>query len=358
MTHDPIDTAVFRALQESTDAAFVAELLASFQEDAPLALAALRTAAATRDAVAFRRQAHTLKANAVTFGAAPMGEAARLLEETSLAELDAQGDTPRGSSNWRRPLLRPPGACRSSAMRERRSPAGRVLLVEDNRVNRLLLERHVEQLGHRVETVEDGHAALRSLREERFDLMLLDIDLPGLDGFEVLETLRREPLNAEVPVIVTSALEGVDKVVRCVELGAEDYLHKPVNLVLLRARMNASLERKRLRDEQRELVRRFATSEPSHRTWKPRAFPWAGACVLGQRALFCDIRGFTGLVESQPPEAVIELLNSYYTLMFDGHQWPWGRRQPDDWRRPDGGVWCPPGAGSAEPACAVVRGCP
>jgi HPt (histidine-containing phosphotransfer) domain-containing protein len=94
MTHDPIDTAVLRALQESTDTAFVAELLASFLEDAPLALAALRAAASAHDAQAFRRQAHTLKANAVTFGAGPMGEAARRLEETPLADHDAQGATP------------------------------------------------------------------------------------------------------------------------------------------------------------------------------------------------------------------------------------------------------------------------
>jgi class 3 adenylate cyclase len=104
-------------------------------------------------------------------------------------------------------------------------------------------------------------------------------------------------------------------VVRCIELGAEDYLHKPVNLVVLRARINSSLERKRLRDEQRELVRRFATSEVAQNL-EAEGFALGGRRTQAS-VLFCDIRGFTALVESQPAEVVIELLNSYYTLMFD-----------------------------------------
>jgi class 3 adenylate cyclase len=205
-------------------------------------------------------------------------------------------------------------------MRERRSPSARVLLVEDNRVNRLLLARHVELLGHHIEAVEDAAQALELLHSKPFDLMLLDIELPGMNGFELLEQLRREPQKHDVPVIVTSALEGVDKVVRCIELGAEDYLSKPVNLVLLKARINATLERKRLRDEQRELVRRFATSAVAQ-DLEATGFALGGRRVTAT-VMFSDIRGFTGLVESQPPEDTIELLNTYYTLMFaaiNGH---------------------------------------
>ena len=134
------------------------------------------------------------------------------------------------------------------------------LLVEDNRVNRLLLTRQVQQLGHRVEAVENGRLALQALRQKPFDLMLLDIEMPELDGFGLLEQLLADPQLRDLPVIVTSGLEGVANVVRCIELGAEDYLQKPVNTILLKARIGASLEKKRLRDEQRELVRRFATS--------------------------------------------------------------------------------------------------
>jgi adenylate cyclase len=103
--------------------------------------------------------------------------------------------------------------------------------------------------------------------------------------------------------------------VRCVELGAEDYLSKPVNAVLLKARISASLEKKRLSDEQRELMRRFATPEVEQDLQK------SGFALGGKRVhasvMFCDIRGFTALCESQSPEETIELLNTYYMLMFD-----------------------------------------
>lgn len=205
-------------------------------------------------------------------------------------------------------------------MRDRRAKSARVLLVEDNRVNRLLLARHVELLGHQVEMVEDGLAALARLQQAAFDLLLMDIEMPGMNGFELLERLRASAELRELPVIVTSGVEGVDSVVRCIELGAEDYLHKPVNLVLLKARINASLERKRLRDQQREMVKRFATSEVAQNL-EAEGFALGGRRVQAT-VMFCDIRGFTTLVESQPPEDIIELLNTYYTLMFaaiNGH---------------------------------------
>ncbi len=205
-------------------------------------------------------------------------------------------------------------------MRERRAASARVLIVEDNRVNRLLLARNVELLGHKVEMAEDGLAALARLQESVFDLVLMDIEMPGLNGFELLERLRSHAELRELPVIVTSGLEGVANVVRCIELGAEDYLHKPVNLVLLKARINSSLERKHLRDQQRELVRRFATSAVA------QDLESEGFALRGRRVqatiMFCDIRAFTTLVESREPEEVIELLNTYYTLMFaaiNGH---------------------------------------
>jgi len=193
--------------------------------------------------------------------------------------------------------------------------AARILLVEDNRVNRLLLARQVEQLGHQVEAVENGRIALESLQARSFDLLLLDIEMPELDGFGLLELLLADPRLRDLPVIVTSGLEGIANVVRCIELGAEDYLPKPVNAVILKARIGACLEKKRLRDEQRELVRRFATSEVAQDVERS-GFSLGGRHVTGT-VMFCDIRGFTTLVESQPPDEVIELLNTYYTLMFD-----------------------------------------
>ena len=191
----------------------------------------------------------------------------------------------------------------------------RLLIVDDNKVNRLLLSRSVEILGHRVALAENGRVALELLRREPFDLLLLDIEMPELDGFAVLEQLKADLQLRELPVIVTSSLEGLDNIVRCIDLGAEDYLPKPINQVLLKARIGACLEKKRLRDQQKALVRRFVTSEVADDLLQ------SGFALGGKRVhasvMFSDIRGFTALVESQTPEETIDLLNTYYTLMFD-----------------------------------------
>src|SRR3954453_20302564 len=191
----------------------------------------------------------------------------------------------------------------------------RILIVDDNKVNRLLLSRNVQMQGHTAALAENGRVGLEMLRRESFDLLLLDIEMPEMDGFAVLEELKADLQLRDLPVIVTSSVEGLDNIVRCIGLGAEDYLPKPVNAVLLKARIGASLEKKRLRDQQKEMVRRFATSEVAQ-DLQQSGFALGGRRVQGT-VMFCDIRGFTSLVESQPPEETIELLNTYYTLMFD-----------------------------------------
>jgi len=200
-------------------------------------------------------------------------------------------------------------------MRDRRHATGRLLVADDNKVNRLLLVRNLELMGHDVASAENGRIALDMLRREGFDLLLLDMEMPELNGFQVLEALADDLRLRDLPVIVTSSLEGLDNVVRCIELGAEDYLVKPVNPALLKARIGASLDKKRLRDQQKELVRRFATPEVAQ-DMQQSGFSLGGKRVHGS-VLFSDIRGFTTLAESQPPEETIELLNTYYTLMFD-----------------------------------------
>lgn len=191
----------------------------------------------------------------------------------------------------------------------------RLLVADDNKVNRLLLGRTLELQGHRVASADNGRRALEMLRSERFDLLLLDLEMPELDGFAVLTRLAEDPELRDLPVIVTSSLEGVAHVARCIELGADDYLHKPVNPVLLKARVGSSLEKKRLRDQQKEMIARFATSQVAQ-DLQQSGFALGGRRVQAS-VLFCDLRGFTTLAESQPPEETIELLNTWYTLMFD-----------------------------------------
>jgi class 3 adenylate cyclase len=191
----------------------------------------------------------------------------------------------------------------------------RLLVADDNKVNRLLMARNLTLQGHQVETAENGRVALEMLRRGGFDLLLLDIEMPDMDGFQVMEQLAADPTLRDIPVIVTSSLEGVDHVVRCIGLGADDYLHKPVNPMLLKARINSSLEKKRLRDQQKALVERFATSAVAA-DLRQGGFALGGKRVRAT-VMFCDIRGFTTIVESQGPEETIELLNTWYTLMFE-----------------------------------------
>src|SRR5262249_16291519 len=119
--------------------------------------------------------------------------------------------------------------------------AGNILVVDDNRMNRLLLGRTLEQQGHKVAFAENGQQALDQLHHQPFDLVLLDVEMPDLDGYHVLDQLSGDHHLRNIPVIMTSALDELDSVVKCIELGAEDYLTKPINPVLLKARIRASL---------------------------------------------------------------------------------------------------------------------
>jgi class 3 adenylate cyclase len=192
---------------------------------------------------------------------------------------------------------------------------GRMLVVDDNRVNRLLLTRALEQNGHHVANAENGRIAMEMLRSKPCDVLLLDIDMPEMNGFEVLEALLTDNNLREIPVIMTSASDELDRVVKCIEMGAEDYLVKPLNPVLLRARVNASLEKKRLRDEQRRLFRTFATPEVAEQLLR-EGFSLGGKYITAS-VMFTDIRSFTTLSENQEPADTIEMLNDYFALMFD-----------------------------------------
>lgn len=131
--------------------------------------------------------------------------------------------------------------------------AGCLLVVDDDAGNRDVLSRRLKRLGHSVKTCGNGLDALRLMRDEAFDLVLLDILMPDMDGYEVLGHIKEDPQLQHIPVIMISALNEVQSVVRCIEAGAEDYLTKPFDPTLLRARVGASLDKKRGRDRETKL---------------------------------------------------------------------------------------------------------
>jgi CheY-like chemotaxis protein len=139
-----------------------------------------------------------------------------------------------------------------------RTAPGTLLVVDDSELNRDVLTRRLERQGHAVRAVANGREALEALSKEQFDLVLLDIMMPGIDGFEVLRRLKADAVLRDLPVIVISALEEIDSAVRCIEMGAEDYLPKPFDPILLKARIGASLEKKRLRDHEVAYLRAAA----------------------------------------------------------------------------------------------------
>jgi adenylate cyclase len=200
--------------------------------------------------------------------------------------------------------------------------SGSILVVDDDRVNRTLLARTLEALGHRVVTAPNGREALDLLHAYEPDIVLLDIVMPGMDGITVLERIKGDPALRSVPVIMISALEDFDSVVRCVELGAEDYLQKPFDAVLLRARIRAGLDKRRVQRLERARVRdvfaRFLP-EPMVDEVLSRADGdlRLGGVRLVSTALFADLRCFTTFAERTPPDEVIAVLNRYLGEMSD-----------------------------------------
>ncbi len=138
------------------------------------------------------------------------------------------------------------------------TPPAPMPIVGDNEINRDVLLRRLERQGYTVTVAANGYQALETVSTRKFDLILLDVLMPEMNGYQVLERLKSDAALRDIPVIVISALDELDSVVRCIEIGAEDYLPKPFNPVLLRARISACLEKKRLRDQEVEYLRNVA----------------------------------------------------------------------------------------------------
>ena len=195
-------------------------------------------------------------------------------------------------------------------------------MIDDDPLNRRLLTATLEHQGHTTSSAGDGKTALTMLEEERPDVVLLDLVMPGMDGMEVLERIKGDEELRHLPVIVISGVDDADSVVRCIEMGAEDFLPKPFDPVILRARVNAGLNRKALHDLEQERVRSvFARFVPESLVGALLDRTDGGSTIpaesLTGTVLFGDLRGFTPFAESLPVDRVIDVLNHYLSLMTD-----------------------------------------
>jgi adenylate cyclase len=216
-----------------------------------------------------------------------------------------------------------------------RSQRGMLLVVDDDENNRDVLSRRLVRDGCEVMVAECGRQALRMLSRYSFDLVLLDIMMPDIDGCQVLSEIKRDERLKHLPVIMITAVDDIDTVVRCIEMGADDYLTKPFNRVLLRARVNALLDRKRLRDEEQNKTQDLTRMVAEVRSQRERAqnlllniLPKLVADELQTNGsvepmyfedvtvVFADITGFTLSTEELPADELVCLLHEYFTA-FD-----------------------------------------
>src|SRR5262252_521691 len=210
-----------------------------------------------------------------------------------------------------------------------------VLIVDDNDDNRFTLSMRLEACGYEnIVTAENGREALEKMRQGPVDLVLLDIMMPELDGYGVLEELRTDTALRDVPVVMISAIEDINSVVRCIELGATDYLTKPFNPVLLKARVDNCIEKARYKAQEAAHLARIESekrrADELLSTVLPRSI--ARALKLNSRlapqryedvaVLFCDVVGFTAYSEKHPPETVfaeLETLVDRFEEIAQGH---------------------------------------
>jgi class 3 adenylate cyclase len=202
---------------------------------------------------------------------------------------------------------------------------GSILVVDDIEANRDLLSRRLTRDGHRVVSVDGGQRALQALAEEEFDLVLLDLIMPDINGFDVLVRMKADERLRRVPVIMITALAETESAVRCIEAGAEDYLPKPFDPILLRARINACLHKKRWRDREQRYLRRIedetAKFERLLLTILPRQVIGRlnhGEVMIADRfegvsVLFADLVGFTAHSARIRPALLVEYLNRLFS---------------------------------------------
>jgi adenylate cyclase len=203
-----------------------------------------------------------------------------------------------------------------------------VLVADDNDSNRDLISRHLSRSGYHVDTAQDGQEALEMLREKTFDLVLLDVIMPNVNGYEALSRIKNDEELAHIPVIMISAYDDLESIRRCIEFGADEYLPKLFNPVLLRARVGACLEKKRMRDRERVFLRTIRSAQEKSEKLLLNILPEPIAQRLKQgesriaeefadvTVLFCDLVGFTSFGSRHDAGTLVDRLNQIF-IAFD-----------------------------------------
>ena len=213
----------------------------------------------------------------------------------------------------------------------RRIDTGVILVVDDQQESREILRRYLEQDNHQVLEADSGPQMFKIMEQHDIDLILLDLILPEMDGFDLLQALKHHDTYRAIPVIVVSGNKDRDRVIRCIEAGAEDYLFKPFNPILLRARINAGVERKHWHDKEeryreelernqrfiRNIFGRYLSEEIVSTLLEDPDGLELGGVQRKVSVLMADIRGFTSITEKLPPHRVVRLLNNYLGTMSD-----------------------------------------
>jgi class 3 adenylate cyclase/CheY-like chemotaxis protein len=225
-------------------------------------------------------------------------------------------DNGNGSARERQPVAADPGF---------------ILAVDDRRENRELVARNLSRLGHFVVTAASGEEALGALEQSDVDVVLLDLLMPGMDGREVLRRIKERPEWRATPVIVISGSQDMDGIIECIEAGADDYLFKPFNPVLLQARIKAGIERKRWHDREHQYRQQLERNEKFIRSTfgrylsdeivtdileRPEGLELGGD-LRRVSILLSDIRGFTRMSEQMEPAQVVTIINRYLGAMTD-----------------------------------------
>ncbi len=205
-----------------------------------------------------------------------------------------------------------------------RVESGAILVVDDIEANRNLLSRRLASEGHRVACAEGGQQALRLLAEQQIDLVLLDLMMPDINGLDVLMRMKADERLRHIPVIMITALAETESAIRCIEAGAEDYLPKPFDTVLLRARINAGLNKKRWHDREQTYLRRIEDETVKSKRLLLSILPeqivsrlQQGEHFIADRfdevsVLFADLVGFTEHAARTTPAALVEYLNCLF----------------------------------------------